>query len=803
MRLPHGVLAAITLLLSPAPARAQTCPPNQADFDAWTWIHSSNSGDGWLVANICANAERRQTITDLVINHMGLDENWSHWQAMITPGSVCNPDSWGGRAIAGGFAAQITGNHRDNDSLAHTSSPGAILPNNETVVRWLSQFVSYYVSEEGYQWQCLATGDAPGPGDGFTFASNPSSNSALSVYFPWFWNKTVFDRASTLVHEAAHEFAGHIGDDQCANGASCDTAFMAANAQTMQLIYQAQAIDTYRRAPGSRDLHVVNFGGGACGYLPLLPDQERFDLVQVMVNKLMNVFAVVPPVSQYPASARIDNLPGSLYAPGAVLGGSVGDTYRIDRYNASRWPCGAVCDPADYTFPNGERACHEAWQPGNAAINAQNRARCNDLNAQVAAGVTAEEHSLLRSQVWHMTPCIQGVSQEFLDATCDQVKVRARHVDTIEDNWPLPDDIGYNYSASEAIRDCQVRFCSERNLEAWNDAASEVCYEWDDPSGCMPLLCGDLEELAEDPGRESQAYFERVVCRASELGRRIPGIRQIETICTEVFNDCIIEERYLPLWLEQLAGDDCWSDALPAPAPDPLFVDQRLALGRLSAERFIAADRTPQLLGGECLVREAECEALQATLQAVLAKILSLKAQQRQPWERPPGPDPWDRRVRRFDRSLEEAMTELGAALRAAGPDATPLWRDARIRRAAAMPEAQVALAELVGRDTYLRSGGVHFARGAMSPRDFAQFSGPDAMADPHGLSTEGMEDELAALQAVSARLGERGWQALRARAGALEPTTYARHLIALLEARSGMELEAALQALEADLQQL
>lgn len=799
---PHHAL--LVLLALPVHALADACPPSQQDFDTWTWIPSWNSGDDWVTADICASAERRQAITDQVIAHLGLDENWNHWDdGMLSAAAVCNPDTWGGRTIAGGFAAQMTGNHRDNDSLAHPYSPGAQLPGGEMVVRWLSQFVSYYVSEEGYEWECLDDDDAPGPGDGFIFASNPGNNDACTVYFPWFWNKTVFDRASTLVHEAAHEFEGHIDDNLCANGGSCDVAFMLPNAQTMQIIFDAHAVDAYQREPGSRDLKVVNFGGEVCGYLPLLPDQDRFALVQVMVNKLMRVFAVVPPVSQYPAAARIDNVPGSIYDPGAALGGGAGDAYRIDIYNASRWPCEAVCDAEDYRFPDGERACNEDWQAGNAAVNARNRARCDDLNAQVAAGVTPEEHTTLRYQVYSMEPCIQGVSEEFLEATCDQVMARSRHVDHIEANWPLPDDIGYGYSAEEAIRDCQVRFCAGRDLEAWDASARDVCYEWSDGAGCMDLLCGDLESLVPEPGRESLEYLAAVVCRASELGRRIPELRADGSTCTRVFNECILEERYLPLWLEQLEGEDCWSDALPAgAASDPLFVNLRQLVGTLDAERFVSVDRGPGLLDSECIAREMECEALQAALQAALAKLLKLKHRQRLPWERPPGPDPWDRRLGRFDRSLEEAMVALADDLEAAGPDAVPLWRDARIRRAASMPEARVALAELVGRDTYLRAGGVHFSRGVMNPRDRAQFGGPEAMADPHGLPTDGMEDELAALEAASDRMADPAWRALVARAPALPPATYYRHLTALLAARSGMELETALRALEVDLRQ-
>jgi hypothetical protein len=56
------------------------------------------------------------------------------------------------------------------------------MPNGDPVTRWLSQFSSFYIAEEGYEFECLASDDPPGP-PRFTFASNPDSNSACSVYY--------------------------------------------------------------------------------------------------------------------------------------------------------------------------------------------------------------------------------------------------------------------------------------------------------------------------------------------------------------------------------------------------------------------------------------------------------------------------------------------------------------------------------------------------------------------------------------------------------------------------------------------
>ncbi|MCA9561568.1 MAG: hypothetical protein H6704_10105 [Myxococcales bacterium] len=806
----HGfrrILAVGALALTlPLAARAQ-CPPTPDFFDIWTWSPSSQTGDDWITADVCSSGARRQSITNRVITHMGLDENWDYWDdGFLSSTNVCNPDRWGARVVNGAYATDMPGEARDNDTLNHTATPGATLPNNIPVVLWLSQYVSFYVSEEGHRWQCHDDDDPPGP-PRFTFASNPNSNSAITLYFPWFWNKSAFDRGSTLVHEATHEFQGHIADSACSNGGSCDTAWLQDNAQSFQIVFDAQAVDAYQK-DADDDLIAVNFGSDACGYLPLLPDQDRFSLVQVMRNKLMNVFQIVPPTSQYPASAIIDNLPGTVWAPGAAQGGNAGDAYRIDVVNSARWSCGAVCDPADFTWPNGSRACNEDFQPENEGINQMNRQRCQNLNAQVAAGVTPAEYQTLKTLAYGMFICKQGVSQQYLDGVCDDVTAgRIGHIDDIADRWPLIDDGGYGYSAEDAIERCQIRWCSGRYVPAWDDAARDVCYEYDDPAGCMPLLCGDLAELDPDPGRDSIEYFEAVVCRASELGRDIPGVRPIESVCDKVFNECIIETEYFPAWLEQLDGEDCWSDALPQPVVgrDPLHTELRRQMTVLTAERFQVVDRTAGLLTSECAMREAECEALQAALQAAHAKILGIRAVSRIPWERPPGPDPWDRRFQRlgyFDRDFERAMVELGQDLLSNGVEGR-LFEDERIQRAAAMPEARVALAELVGYDTYLQSGGRFFAEGVIAPERMQQFSGPDAMADPHGLSLEGMEAEFAALRMLSDRMEDPAWQALMSRAGELDGITYHGHVNAMLGAPDAQALWQASEALRADLEAL
>jgi hypothetical protein len=144
-------------------------------------------------------------------------------------------------------------------------------------------------------------------------------------------------------------------------------------------------------------------------------------------------------------------------------------------------------------------------------------------------------------------------------------------------------------------------------------------------------------------------------------------------------------------------------------------------------------------------------------------------------------------------------MAELGREL-AAGKGEVPLARDARIVKAAQSPEAQVALAALVGHDTYFAAGGVHFAEGVFSPEKIARFSGPRAEHDPYGVSTERVAGELEALKTLSQRYGSREFQSLVRAAPRLGAERYYGHALALLNARDGGAALAAFEALEADL---
>ncbi len=803
-----AILALLTAgAFAPTAARADACPPSVAAFDTWTWLQGDASGDDWMTSVVCQSDAFREAAKNLVVSHMGLDHNWDYWSTIVPSANDCNPDNWGARTVNGGYAVEYVGINRDNDTFAHFATPTGILPDGTAVTHWLSQYVDFYISEEGYNWKCLASGDLAGPGDGFTYASNPSDNSACSLYYPWFWNKTVTDRASTIVHEATHEFAPHIANSACTNGASCDTAFMTPNAQSFQIVFDAQSVDAYQREDNSRELKVVGYGNGVCGYLPLLPDQERFSQVQVMQSKLQNCFQTVPTQANWPTAAFVDSVAGTIYDVAAEPGGNAGQAYRIDVTNNAMWPCDKVCNPEDFTFHangvGGPRACNENYQAGNAQVNADNRKHCGDLNDLVAAGVTPAERTALLNQANNsMHGCVPGISSEYLAQVCAQASAGANTVDDVENNWSIPESMGYAYEAEDAIRACQATFCQHQPLGSWNEDAYSACYEWDDPAGCMQLACGDLPTIETQKGHNSFEYLNALVCRAEQLGRNVESLEGAGGICDRVFDECYIRENFLPLFLAQMDGGACWADAIMN-AADPLQRERRLLVGNMSVERYVASDRGVRLLSTACLMEEQQCEALQAALAAIAAKIAGIKATTRPGWKHPPLPDPWENLAGRFDREVIQEMAEVGVELGRPGAAPVALSRNVRLMAAAKRPEARLAIAEFIGQDVYLAAGGEQLAQGVFAPERIAQYTGERAAHDTGGVDIVGFEDEVAALKTLNTRIGSAEWQDLMSRAGQLDGATYYNHLVAMLQAQDGQALLAAHDALQADLQAL
>ena len=803
----RAIIGALVLSLSSPAWAADWCPPSSSDFVAWGANDAVTSGDVWMSSVWCGSTVNgvlvplpsREPVINSVIDAMGLGQNWgSRWAQLMSTVTQCDPESWSARFINGAYFADYLGHHRLQTTFAQTASPGALMPEGDWVTYWLARYIKYYTREDGWAPFCIASGDTPGD-NWFIFAANPKNHDPLKVYFPWFWNMTAVDRSSVLVHEASHQFSSHIGDTECLNGGSCDGVFGSPNAQTFTIYFNAQTVDAYRRQPGdSTELEIYNYGQDICGYVPLVPDAQRFSQVQSMQDRLRTVFKHVPAESSWPPSAFIDNVWGTGLDFGDAPGGASGTAYRIDLVNGSRWPCGAVCTPADYDFATGgTRACNENYRAENIAINQQNKALCLALNAQVAGGVTPTQHASLRNQIGSgAKACLSGVSDAWVAQVCAQLSSQATKVEDIETNWSIP-DMEFYFDASRAIHSCQASFCAQKHTTAWDTAASAACFDWDDPYGCLKLACGDLAAIQLAKGKNSPEYLKAVVCRASELNRDFAGLADPQDVCSDEYEACLLEERYQAAWAAQQAGGACWvRGSGSSPTTDPLFVTLRDKAGTLPVENFLSLDTASHLATSRCLMENMTCQMEHAALEAGLAKLIHDEARTRPVWKVPTLPDSWEKLKGRYDRDVFNEMNRVGAALTDPTVTFGPLSKNPALARLVESPEASLAIAAVVGHDTYLKAGGSRFAKGIFNPAVLVQYG---AEADPYGFSTAAHTAELSALGRLNQRLSAAQVKTAFSKTNRLTgPQAYG-HVLALFNSKNGVELEAAFEAFVAD----
>ncbi|MDP1922840.1 MAG: hypothetical protein Q8L14_41740 [Myxococcales bacterium] len=802
----RAIIGALVLSLSSPAWGADWCPPSANDFTSWGARDAVTTGDVWMsgvwcgasVNGVLVPLPSREPVINSFIDAMGLGQNWgSRWAALMSNVTSCDPESWSGRFANGAYFADYLGYHREQTSFVQSGSPWAVMPEGDIVKYWLARYIKYYTREDGWAPFCIATGDVPND-NRFTNAANPDNHDPLRVYFPWFWVLSTVDRSSVLVHEATHQFSSHIGDGECANQGSCDPVFGSGNAQTLTIIFAAQAMDAYRRAPDSSQLEVYNYGQDFCGYVPLIPDAQRFALVQSMQLRLMNTFKYPPPQSEWPPSAFIDFVWGTGLDFGDNAGGASGSAYRIDLVNGSRWPCGAVCTLADYDFATGgTRACNENYQAGNVAINQQNKALCLALNTQVAGGVTQTQHALLRNKVTsEAKPCLAGVSDAWVAQVCSQLSSQATKVEDLETNWSIP-DMEFHFDASRAIHACQASFCAQKHTTAWDTAASAACFDWDDPYGCLKLACGDLAALQNQYGKSSPEYLKAVVCRSSELNRDFAGLADPTSACSEKYTACLLEERYQAAWAAQQAGGACWvRGSGSSPTTDPLFVTLRDKAGTVAVENFLALDTVSHLATSRCLMENVTCQMEAAALDAALAKLIHDEAKTRPVWKVPTLPDSWEKLKGRYDRDVFNEMDRIGAALTDPTVTFGPLSKNPALARLVASPEASLAIAAVVGQDTYLKAGGSRFAKGIFNPAVLTRYG---TEADPYGFSTAAHTAELSALGRLNQRLSATQVETAFSKTNRLTAPQAYGHVLALFNAKNGVELEAAFEAFVAD----
>lgn len=403
--------------------------------------------------------------------------------------------------------------------------------------------------------------------------------------------------------------------------------------------------------------------------------------------------------------------------------------------------------------------------------------------------MTPSELARLRDRIDdEVLPCLVGYSETFLNAQCDAAIARSSSVKAVAANWPILEE-SYGYNEDESIRQCQARFCESQWSARWRSDAESRCCEWDDAAGCLAAACGNLSEIEARSGLDSVEYIEALVCRQSEVattGERLP---RGSTHCEREFDRCLIAERYLTPWRNQLARvgtvRTCWMSEANAVDGDALYQSEYAWLGTLPASTYFEnVGPRFSFMQSACTLQRATCEATQGALVVSAGKVLAAD-EMRVPAD---GPfTPLEPRYGAFDGELYDELVAIGGAF--GGPTGKPLARDMRLRRLESIPEATAGLAELIGISTFVRAGGATFAQGLLSPRVLDLFGSATPPPDTSAKPTDGFDAEIDAVGVVAEQLSTAEGMSVFARATELDEMVLYAHYRAILGARNGMEL--------------
>lgn len=566
---------------------------------------------------------------------------------------------------------------------------------NEAKFDWLWAHVTLH-SSSGYDTTCES---------GSAIATNDAGATSIHLGF---WTKSVAYRGAVLVHEAVHDWSSHVDDDDCDNGGSCDDAFGNSNANTWTVIYYDHAIDAYRLRPSSSELLAVNFGNDICGFMPVLSEFERSDVLQKSISKLTGGFAEKPPKSQWPVTANT-----RASDPDWDYGGT---NYEADHFFSARWGCTKICDPADYTWPKGKKACNEEYQPGNLQVNQWNKAKCVAANDVVAGGVTpAERQQAAQTFNASKKSCVPGYSDDYLHQYCSTITSSSSNVSQLDSKWQLDDEPGFD--SEEALAACERSFCDAKFSSSWKATARASCYEWDDPIGCVDALCGDLTALGKAFGKTSQEYFNAVNCRRNYVeynGSEHAYYTDPETIdhCENQYITCVNSKLH-DAWLAAKENGTC--NLVPTSAQWAGNYQLQAISDLSKATDYNSYKNThPAVDISECVMQKELCEVLEDTISRWGAKLISEGYQVapavQEKLDRP-DPPPYER----LASAAHQRVRELAAI--ASGSVKSDISADRALKMLTRTPQASFIFADLLGMDTYFAALGAK-GREAVFGRD-------------------------------------------------------------------------------------
>lgn len=352
--------------------------------------------------------------------------------------------------------------------------------------RWVSGLANPLWSQGRY-WSFATSGnDEWEPScewqpDGAVATRYWDADQYIRMHLSGLYNMPVASRAAVIVHERAHEDAGHIGASNCTpNTDSCDTVFGDYNSNTMHLNFLHDARIAKKRefvnGAWRRQMEKV---GSTCRYIPTLDLDERDDLDDW-------------------ADAVEDRFETDVW-PGwkSDLGFDI-----FDNDAASSWACFS-CDMSQFTFdetaPNlcAQQGCNTILNPSNAGRNAVLQQACADYDAAVAAdmsvdGINAAKADLTQTTMTtHCLPPEENATRAF----CDQEKANANHVMQI-DACGWIDSVSFPSVGGEI---CVEEYCGEAYTQSpWGMGQ--------DPKGCIAEHCG--------PGSCGEAALGAAQCEA-------------------------------------------------------------------------------------------------------------------------------------------------------------------------------------------------------------------------------------------------------------------------------------------------
>ena len=582
------------------------CTP---DYAGWGMIDSTTSMDGVAKAFLCNSADP-DALLAYYWDRLHLGESGDYWPAQaILEGFGCGGGSNGAltRLIDAAAGIDMVWNALHSTTLGQAP--------------WAYQFMDflYNYGHEGFEAEACTNDDV--------VAANPYFG-ATKLHYKFFFTYDVFTRAGTLIHEVSHEFVSHA-DPECGascigNGGkgSCDEAYGLKNAQTWDIRFLDQAVQSYRRDGGSPDLKVRNYGNDVCGWIPLLSEQARLSSASLVKWKLDQCFNNM---------FLMDTLPMSVGVfPSSNAGSSYGGwQYTVDQYYQARWVCGKVCDPAEHVWPDGVDSCNSDWQPGNYDINNKNRAMCEAANAKVDAGVTPAQLDMLRKSL-NYYQCLAGISDSYVAGYCEDLEAKVADVPALEAAWNLPDVPG-SFDSGEALGGCVRTYCQSNFDPAWVSAARQACYEWDgDSLGCLASVCPSMSETKAQYGADSREYFRAIQCvrHFVENAGDPAGYKAPDDICGKEYFDCREVEAF-NAWMDGKAVGKCGlmtADATAPAAPVSIGRWELGVLADLKSAPSYATFHTQHYASviDSCMIGEATCEAMRDILHGLAAKMVTV-----------------------------------------------------------------------------------------------------------------------------------------------------------------------------------